>query len=97
MIHDKLVTNSDILTLQVGGTWQPSPDGGCLVGRMVLKKLGHRDARTGQLDLSSEATLLGLKVKGNMNIIDKIEWITIKYNENNLKIHKKNFIYSSYF
>ena len=30
---------------------------------MVLKKLGHRDARTGQLDFSSEATLLGLKVR----------------------------------
>ena len=55
--------------LQVGGSWQPTPDGRSLIGRMVLKKLGHRDARTGQMDFSSEATLLGLKVSEDKMII----------------------------
>ena len=55
----------------MGGSWQPTPDGRSLIGRMVLKKLGHRDARTGQLDFSSEATLLGLKVGEENGIKEK--------------------------
>eukprot|EP00090_Calanus_glacialis_P042916 TRINITY_DN7603_c0_g1_i1.p1 TRINITY_DN7603_c0_g1~~TRINITY_DN7603_c0_g1_i1.p1 ORF type:complete len:956 (-),score=223.25 TRINITY_DN7603_c0_g1_i1:635-3502(-) len=47
---------------KVGGTWQPTSDGTRLVGRMVLKKLGHSDWRDSQA--SSSATLLGLKIVG---------------------------------
>ena len=51
-----------LLPLQVGGAWQPTADGTRLVGRMVLKKLGHNDWRDSQAGSSSSATLLGLKV-----------------------------------
>jgi len=49
---------------KVGGTWQPTADGTRLVGRMVLKKVGHADYRDTQAGSSSSATLLGLKIVG---------------------------------